>query len=469
MSIFIFSTIPMDLIQAKHSYADQMSQWHIYTNTSLWTIWAILDQKGIDISLHDENIQPIEKLNSNIVWINLLWAPYIPVVIETIERLRKQFGNELLFVLGGQVLTQKKSKTRNTLWIDDDQFKSLFGDKVYNGMKPWVLESLLAIEQLPNERTVSLIPMYEKLSDEQFALYFSREISLYVSQWCKFDCEFCGAVKNQREQYREADILNQDIRYIVQRLEKLWLHKLDIYMSNLDVFQSAEQLDWFADMLLNIQKDHPFMKFSLRGLAGCASFIKLDQHSPETIKKLVQAWFNAVGYGVDGMWPEVWKWIKKPQNNEKDILDAIRISKEKYDITPELLMVFGHNGIDTEETLDHAYQFVEAMVQKYGAIPRPHVAKPFIPGNDGWTNPKYQTERNILIETPRLFQSLDFTALASNLTHPDEMFRNIVNHYYLKMCALQWNTTLPIIPYEIWDSLETIQSKRIANIGKFDR
>ena len=132
----------MDLIQPRHSYADDKSQWIIYTNTSLRTIWSILDNKWIDITLHDENLSETKSLSSNIVWINLLWGPYIPVVIDTIQKLRKQFWNELTFVLGWQVLTQKKSKTWKVLWLDDVQFQKLFWENVYNGMKPWVLESL---------------------------------------------------------------------------------------------------------------------------------------------------------------------------------------------------------------------------------------------------------------------------------------------------------------------------------------
>ena len=131
------------------------------------------------------------------------------------------------------------------------------------------------------------------------------------------------------------------------------------------------------------------------------------------------------------------------------MLDAIRISKEKYNITPELLMVFGHVGVDTPESLKHSYDFVEAMVDKYGAVPRPHIAKTFIPGNDGRNHPKFQKEVDTLIQQPHLFQSLDFTALASKLTHPDKAFRDLVNYYYLEMCKLPGNTTLPIIPYDI--------------------
>ncbi len=446
----------MDLLQLKHSYADDKSQWQIYTNTSLWTIWSILDAKGIDISLHDENLEETTLLSSNIVGMNLLWAPYIPVAIETIQRLRQQFGNELIFVLGWQVLTQKKSKTWNILGLDDDQFQNIFGDGVVNGMKPWVLESLLHIKNISDGHNISLIPMYQKLSDSDFKKYFTKEISLYVSQWCKFDCEFCGAVKNQREQYRDEEVLYQDLCYIVGRLQKLGKKSVSIYMSNLDVFQSPKQLEWFADMILQIKKNTPGFTFDLRGLAGTGSFINLDKNYPIILEKLVQAGFTSAGYGVDGMWSEVWKWIKKPQNNEKNILDAIRLSKEKYNITPELLMVFWHVGVDTQTSLHNAYSFVEAMVYTHGAIPRPHVAKPFIPGSDWRKNPKFESAIKLLIENPTLFQSLDFTALASMLTHPDKNFKNLVNHYYWWMCSLPGNTTQPIVPYEIEDTQERI-------------
>lgn len=459
----------MDLIQPRHSYAPETGQWPIYTNTSLWTIWSILDAKWIDITLHDENFKKVSSLQSNIVGINLLWAPYIPVAIETIQRLKKQFWDELTFILWWQVLTQKQSKTWKVLWLDDGQFQKVFWKNVYNGMKPWVLESLLNIKNISDWHNISLIPMYEKLSDSEFKEYFSREISFYVSQWCKFDCEFCGAVKNQKEQYRDEEILYSDLCYITSRLQRLWKKSLSIYMSNLDVFQSPRQLEWFADMVLQIKTNNPDFSFSIRGLAGTKSFIDLDKNNPQILEKLVSAWFNNVWYGVDGMWPDIWKWIKKTQNNQKEILDSIRLSKEKYNITPELLMVFWHIWVDTETSLQNAYSFVEAMVDTYGAVPRPHVAKPFIPGSDWWKNHEFQDKIKLLIENPHLFQSLDFTALASKVTHTDLSFRNLVNHYYLEMCKLPWNTTLPIIPYDIWDTESALEYKRRKNIGKFDR
>lgn len=68
-----------------------------------------------------------------------------------------------------------------------------------------------------------------------------------------------------------------------------------------------------------------------------------------------------------------------------------------------------------------------------------------------------------LIQQPHLFQSLDFTALANNVTHDNAKLRELVNHYYLEMCKLPGNTTVPIVPYEIGDNTETIAGKKKTN------
>ena len=103
----------------------------------------------------------------------------------------------------------------------------------------------------------------------------------------------------------------------------------------------------------------------------------------------MKAGFNTVGFGIDGMTPQVWKSVGKGHNTEDKCLEAIRSAREDFGITPEVLMVFGHVGADTEETLKLAYEFTIDMVHRYRAIPRPHVSKAFIPGNNGWRHPNY--------------------------------------------------------------------------------
>lgn len=49
-------------------------------------------------------------------------------------------------------------------------------------MQEGTLEQVCNIQKLSTGYDVSLIPMYEKLSDTDFLTYFTKEISLYVSQ-----------------------------------------------------------------------------------------------------------------------------------------------------------------------------------------------------------------------------------------------------------------------------------------------
>ena len=105
--------------------------------------------------------------------------------------------------------------------LDDSQFQTLFGDKVYNGMSSRVSQSLCNQKDITEGNNISLIPMYKKLSDADFLRYFSKEISLYVSQGCKFTCDFCAAEKNQKEKYRSEELIEEDLMYIMARLQDL--------------------------------------------------------------------------------------------------------------------------------------------------------------------------------------------------------------------------------------------------------
>jgi hypothetical protein len=53
---------------------------------------------------------------------------------------------------------------------------------------------------------------------------------------------------------------------------------------------------------------------------------------------------------------------------------------------------------------------------------------------------------HLFIENPDYFQALDYTALPSKLTHPDEAFRALVAEWYMKICALTPDSTQYIIP-----------------------
>lgn len=455
----------IDLIQPRHTYATPMSSGEpgqIYTNTSLRTIWALLhNHNGQTVTIHDENIQPAS-IHGDIVGINLLWAPYIPEAQKLIARIREEVWRDMQFIIGGQVARP------GSRGLTSAQRQQLFWPWVYNGMDPAQLMQL-GLWWSSSQVQASLVPIYEMLPDDLFLRYFTHEISFYLSQWCNQHCSFCAAEKGQKETYRDHHVIHTDMTYIVERLERCGVHHLSAYLTNLDVFQTPGMLIVFTGIIEEIKRSHPSFSFSFRWLAWVSFFMKLHEKHSEILRKLREIGFNTVWYGIDGVWPEVRKGIKKPQNNEKNTLDALHLTRTEYDMTPELLMVFGHDGIDTKKTLEDAYIFTEEMVSRYNAAPRPHIAKPFIPGNDGWNDPRFQDKVNNIMHDPSLFQSLDFTAMASDVTHHSPALIKLANEYYYRMCLLPGNTTQPIIAYNTADSARLKQQKDAMNRGKFDR
>ncbi len=464
----------VDLIQPRHIYAppaSQIKQGHIYMPTSLLTEGARLLASGIDIEMHDENIKS-RVVSCEHVGVNLLGSPYIPEVIRLQSTIDKEVGKDVVYLLGGQVVS---GLTRS-------QFRKLFGDNARNGNDDKTLALSLGISAaklLAPERT-SLILAYEKIPDEIMREYLSREFSLYVSQGCKFACDFCAAVRTFRdpatgviqrvkEMYRDPQIIERDLGYLVQRAKRLGITELKIYMSNLDVFQTPTELLRFALAVQHVKSNNLGFIIRLRGLATAESFLKTRSQFPQAIEKLVEAGFHTVGFGVDGMTPHVWRAIGKGMNTEEKCLDAICSCKQDFGITPEILMVFGHSSIDTEETLRLAYEFTLDMVDNYGAVPRPHVAKSFIPCNNGWTDPANEKAVSVLMEHPTAFQALDFTALASELTHPDEKLRELVNEHYVKICSIPGNTTQYVKPITPYLTLENAEEIKKFNEEKYDR
>jgi hypothetical protein len=64
---------------------------------------------------------------------------------------------------------------------------------------------------------------------------------------------------------------------------------------------------------------------------------------------------------------------------------------------------------------------------------------------------------------------LDFTALASDVTHQDPQTITLANKYYLEICQLPGSTTQPILAYSRTDTQEERAQKDSENLGKYDR
>lgn len=458
------------LVQPRHNYAPPFKEkklGHIYMPTSLLTAAAILDKVGITTQIVDENISQTD-FTHNIVGINLLGAPYIPLAIEIEKKLEKKYGNNFRLLLGGQVVSGL-SKT---------DFSSLFSEQSINGNEYKAISEVFGIseKEIPFMESVSLINIYEQLGNKILKLYLSTEFGFYLSQGCKHSCSFCAAHRtitegNRRqrvtEKYRDINIALSDFEYLVKKAIEFKLNRIQVYLSNLDLFQNPLQLFLFADGIAKLKAKYPSFEIRLRGLSTCSSFLLAHKSFSHVVERMVEAGLEQIGFGIDGATPQVYKATRKPQKVQ-ETLDTVEICRTVYNITPETLMVFGHNNIENEEALKLDVKFCKDMQIKFGAVPRPHIAKDMVPGNDGWMNPKNENIRQEFYANPMLFQNLDFTAVPSPITHPNSDFRTLVAKYYSMVCELPNSLTQLVLAELPTMTPEELAYVRLHNKERYD-
>lgn len=434
-------------IQPRHVYAPDEGEGHIHLSAPLVTLMARLKAAGVEGMLHqDENFAeyadqtaPIE---DEVVAVNLLGAPYIPQAIEIIKRVREG----ATVVLGGQIV--------ESLGADFDRlFATVRSDvKVVNGMRAQVLEQVFQVTGIPAQEDVSSIPIWEEMDEAKMKAYLEHSLSFYLSQGCKYACTFCQAAKNRPESYRDIASAAEDLKWLTQKAQSFGINTLDVYFSNLDFFQNPKEIEFFLDEVLKIRKELNF-DFRFTALSTVASVV---QTSEELMKKAKEAGLVSIGVGIDGATPAVWRKTGKVQNlsctDQADAEKCIASIQKLHGagITPEILMVFGHDTGDmaaNEEDLSTALHFAKDMMFQFGAVPRPHVVKNLVPGAEDWK--KRRTNREVielLLSHPEYFQALDYTALPSEISHPDPVFRALVKRYYIEMCQLSSKSTKFVYP-----------------------
>ena len=388
--------------------------------SSLYSAAARFHKVGFDVNVVDLNLNPL-KITAETIGIGLIGSPYVPVAIKLIRRIKK-ISVKSIIMLGGQGISG----------LTDEQFHILFGAATVNGNNDEEVGRHLGFNpnELPKPHLTSMIPVYRKICDINMKEYLSREFCLYVSQGCKYACTYCGASKKQKEVYRDFDIIESDLSYLIFRAKKIGLKELRIYMSNLDVFQNTKELSQFIMIIKSLLRKNDGFKINLRGLSTVDSFYNSMKNNSEVIRDLVNVGFHSVGFGVDGWNENTWKRIKKFGNTEDKCLEVIRASREDFGLKPEIFMILGYNNADTDNTLKAVLKITEEMVERYGAIPKPLILREFIPGNDGWYDPVNKKAVNHLLAHPESFKHLDFISYASKLTHPDKDLREKVNNYY---------------------------------------
>jgi Radical SAM superfamily len=459
------------LLQPRHVYAPDYRETqlgHVYMPTSLLTVCARLLTAGVNVTFEDENLNRSE-LNCPLVGINLVGSPYVIRGREIRDRLRSKYDTSTL-LLGGQVVSGFRA----------EELSNLFGQAALNGNEDGNLLSVLRYGSLlPRPEHTSLVLAYSLIDDREMTMYLNNEFCFFLSSGCKYGCVFCAAHHTRRDEnsgvtirvretYRSQECIEADLSYLMDRAARLGIKTLRFYLSNLDLFQSPVLLKAFAETVFLVRNRHPEVVITMRGLSTVKSFLDVHKNSPEVISTMVAAGLERVGFGVDGATAEIFRKTRKPQQTPTTCGKAIQIAREEYHMTPETLMVFGHVGADTEDSLHAACVFTEWAKDKYGSLPRPHVAKSVIPGNKGWQGEESLPLRQRLLQNPNLFQLLDFTALPTSLTHPDDLFRNAITESFLEICKLQGVVTQYVLPE--WPCVDHLELDRIRafNMGRYD-
>jgi hypothetical protein len=205
---------------------------------------------------------------------------------------------------------------------------------------------------------------------------------------------------------------------------------LNVYLSNLDLFQTPQKLKEFAETVITIRKRYPKIEIKMRGLATAAKFMIAHTKMPESVEKIKEAGLVAVGFGIDGT-PESWKLMRKKQNTIKTCTNAIRIARNVYGIRPQILEVVGFTE-DTSDSLARTVDFAKRMGDETDAEIRPYLAK----------EDERSLLRKALAEGDSTFT--DFSAWASHLTHSDRNQREVVNKTYGELLRMKNNTTVPV-------------------------
>jgi len=412
------------LIQPRYPHGGKKQT---YLPTGVLNLGSRLVQVGMKVDFIDLNraglCDYIEVLNySSVIGVTVLGPSYIPEVIRTIREMR-QMGLSQLILVGGQGVSLLKDESNFAAWFD-----GLGAVLVKN---PADVASYCGIAQkvLPSEYQVSLVPMLEKLSNEELRAYLTTEFALFLSQGCKFNCAFCAAKKATREEYRTCESFEHEVRWICDYLKTIGHFEFRVYLSNLDGFQSSMELEKRLDIVKRVCEEYGITP-RLRCLATSRCTFTACENDPELPHRLRECGLEVVGFGADGADEETWARQNKTHNSLSE-LQIVADSMERAGIAVELLMVIGFQD-DSVRTLWRDFKFSLLEAWK-GRIIRPYLAKSQTPAGR-W--PKDDPLVMAMVADSNLLSRLDYAMVGSVQTHPNFLHRMMVNGVYLALIGL---------------------------------
>ena len=387
---------------------------------------------GVQVQIFDLNLDELNErdvLWADVVSIAVLGTPYIVGAIELVQKLRS--GG-----FTGQILVAGQGVAR----FNRVAFDQLFSGRAIQAHEEFEFTQIFVVS-LPDQEVTSVEGALKMLSPERRASYLSQEFPLYLSQGCRFNCDFCAAAKHRREQYRDLTVLAEEIDYIASELERIGHYKFEAYLSNLDTFQNPDQLE-NALKVIHERCQRSGIEVRLRCLSTMAMFAHAARKDPGLPGRLRDLGLKIVAFGADGGDERVWARMGKRHNSLETLREAVEAAQQSG-LEVEILMVIGFRNDDALAM----YRALKLSLDwaKRGCVLRPYLGKPPIDhmGAD---------ELKVYVENPELILNLDYAAFGSKNTHPSRLQRWMVNATYLAVIAALTprglNTTFPIIPLE---------------------
>ncbi len=395
----------------------------IYMNGSLMSVAAQYTAAGhqvdiIDFNIDDRGSPGVQNTlsKSQIIGISVVGSPYFPQTAAFCRHAATQYPHAKL-LLGGQVIRG----------LATDEFKRIFGKRAIQITGDADAEPFLGA--IPPVSEAPFQPVWERMGDGRLREYIEREFALFLSQGCAFNCHFCAADKNRKEQHRQMDIFVRDLAFLMDKAKAFGLQKLECYASPLDFFQNPETVSQYMRAIADMSKQYG-MPFRMRALSCMSTFLKASRSIPDFPELVHNSGLWCIGFGVDGPNKEVWKQQNKLQNDARDIVDCLNLSAE-IGIRAEVLMIMGYPDNTPRQlwaTVRDCYRYARRWPN---TVLRPYLAKTLLPGNLGWEIQPDKVEK--LIADPQQFYGLDLCALGSSVTHPHCLQRWLANLSYLSV------------------------------------
>lgn len=419
----------------------------IYSPGPLLNLGARLRYAGFQVDLIDLNLHQLSDpftlerlLASDYIGINVLGTMMIPMVREHIHELRAAGYERPILVGGGGVYH-----------VTAEEFARLFPRSDFGEVRQVTKDEELApaldllLRRIPTRFEVSIRSMLERLPLEQRLTYLRREFCLFLSKGCLFRCDFCVAEKEQPEQYRNFDRLQDEVDYIAETLMRAGERELRVYISNLDSLQHPEELEQALRIAQEAAAKHG-VTFRARGLATTkCTKLALDK-DPLVLRRLRACGFYAVAFGVDSVSKIVLQEQHKRHSSVVDYEDC-REACYAAGVQVELLLLVGFRTGGWRPDLEAIIYAVQNAYGRYRVIIRPYLAKLDLPGGKKWRED--EATREYYLNNTWALVYLEYSMLLTSYTAPNRIHRWRGNTMFLLLQAVllpQGWANPPIMP-----------------------